>query len=766
MQIDRKEFKELLKEIQKYNKIDLLAQGFQTKYAREAVGVDDEQRRKDAIKTNELLESILLALSGAKDKAGAKVVSIKAAKKAREDEDKPRSLQDVRNLIKEDLLKFKEELKTGVAFGKKVGGGIADAVRNPLETMKKVGSGIADFGKSAFGQAKDVLSTPSSYKNPMIAALQRPSAAAVDNPNIVDSPAEKVAEENEKQSASIKELLDVTKESLDQLKAIRGSLEGAPATRSAQPASKTPPAPVAPAPAAAEEGGSVIGDIAGAATSGIGGKIMGGIKAGGAMLGKGALAAGKMIGGAALAKPALIAGGVALAGYAAYKGYKALTGGSEGAAAGADPELEKAKESKQAKQLQQLASEGKYTFSGEGRNVNVFNKETGELVQSIQAPDRISGKELIQVAGVGGGLGAKAESPKGQEISSAEAKMLSRREEQGRLKPGDKEKLAAFRGEKNVGSDSAPVSSKGGYGDKIGSFFGGIKDSVVGAAGTVGAAVGGVASGIRDKISGTAQYLKDEYNRDLSGRVGETMSEQMVTTKSSMTDSDQTDKSGTLEKRDMQGGITAQKSLFGSTFLGSLFSKKGQTTGQFSSDQSKDERFTGDAAALGLGSDLGVDYEKRKSSSLLGERISSGSLFKRDKYKVTDTETGQELNMSKSEYNKMQALVKEGKAEEAQKLFDEINAREAAYVPEAGITPEEQMVAPSPGSSNLAAVKDMKQNAELRDQMAATSKTSTPVVSNNVQTNNTTAFMPAKADPRPTHKGSALERYNERIGVY
>ena len=61
-------------------------------------------------------------------------------------------------------------------------------------------------------------------------------------------------------------------------------------------------------------------------------------------------------------------------------------------------------------------------------------------------------------------------------------------------------------------SQQAPVAQKAGFGDKVGSFFGGIKDSVVGAAGkvgaavgTAGAAVGSFASGLKDKVASTAQ---------------------------------------------------------------------------------------------------------------------------------------------------------------------------------------------------------------------------------------------------------------------
>lgn len=67
MEKDNKTFIELLKEIKKFNKIDLVAQAFQTKYAKETAGEDDDQRRKDADKTNELLGEILTTLKDTKE---------------------------------------------------------------------------------------------------------------------------------------------------------------------------------------------------------------------------------------------------------------------------------------------------------------------------------------------------------------------------------------------------------------------------------------------------------------------------------------------------------------------------------------------------------------------------------------------------------------------------------------------------------------------------------------------------------------------------
>ena len=862
MQLDKKQFQELLKEIKLYNKLDLVAQTLQTKYAMETAGEDDEQRKKDAKRTNELLEQIAISVSGGKDtKNKASVTKIGSTRKKsnKEDEDGYRTLGDVKNNIKDDLKEFKREIKTGVAFGKRVGGGIKEAVTSPIQTMKKIGSGIAGFGKSAFGQTKDILSTPSDYKNPTMAALQQPlSKVKIDNPNIVNEPDEILAQEAENQSVTFKELLDVTKESLNQLKAIRGTLEGTPTTGSAQPTSKTPKtAPVAAAPAAAEEGGgSMIGDaIGGKVMKGVGGKILGGLKAGGAMLGKGALVAGKAVMGAALAKPALIAAGVGLAAYGAYKGYKALTGGSndkgtdDGQAgkvetkestislanfAQNDPkgfeEYQKFIRDEMDKGEEQIEKDFK-SGKKKGAKEVFFN----ELERDVQKKARDKFKDKMIAAGAietktstkGEIKGKDGASP---EVSADAATKANQRQDAvnkrtdellakapANLKDDiDYQNTKREQAELEVKSgktlsgepldsgykENAQVSSKGGFGDKIGSFFGGIKDSVVGAAGTVGAAV-----------SSKVDYIKDQYNRDLGASVADKQlddeverrakaagverfsneynkindqvrkemvakdprafesSETMVTTDTSLNDLDQTDKSGTLEKRDMQGGITAQKSLFGSTFLGSLFSKKGQTTGQFSSDQNKDERFTGDAAALGLGSDLGVDYEKRKSSSLLGERISSGSLFKRDKYKVTDTESGQKLNMSKSEYNKMQALVKEGKAEEAKKLFDEVNAREAAYVPEPGVSPYENMGQPpvqaaKPSTASAQVAATTIENQTMRDEAATGAKSTQPVVVSNVNNNSQNNFIPIKGEPRPGSRGSALDRYSDRVAAY
>jgi hypothetical protein len=60
----------------------------------------------------------------------------------------------------------------------------------------------------------------------------------------------------------------------------------------------------------------------------------------------------------------------------------------------------------------------------------------------------------------------------------------------------------------------------------------------------------------------------------------------------------------------------------------------------------------------------------------------------------------------------------------------------------------------------------LEENAALRDEMTAQGGTSQPVVMNNVSNNSTNTYIPIKADPRPTHQGSALEGYLAKTAVY
>jgi len=289
MQIDKSEFQELLKEVKLYNKLDLAAQAIQTKYAKDMAGEDHEQRLAAQKETNEILKGILAALGGTKSKSGGSVQKPKAVSNT------SFSLKDA---IKDDLKLFKEELKAG--FG---------------------------FAKDAFSGIKNVFKSK--------------AAPEIDNPNIVDTADEIIADETKKQSNIFQQMLDTFEESLDQLKAIRNSLEGGP-----EPLKRGTPSGLASAsPAAAGAGGGgllgpdglpippVIPSLPSKpgpvppqtppktppktppAKPGLGSRILGGA----AKVGRFA-----MMGLAA--KPMLIGAAIAGTAYAGYKGYQYLKG--------------------------------------------------------------------------------------------------------------------------------------------------------------------------------------------------------------------------------------------------------------------------------------------------------------------------------------------------------------------------------------------------------------------------------------------------------
>lgn len=335
MQINRKEFQELLKEMQQYNKLDLIAQSIQTKYAKEMAGEDHEQRLKAQQQTNELLEKLLLAVSGASTKGQA--IAENANKKSKSS-NRSLSLQD-------DFKLFKEELKSGVSFVKK----IVDAFKSPLETVKKGAIGAAKVNEQLYQQLSDVVGTPADFvpeskiqksksKNVVSAPKEQRNLSTknniptstkekieaqgkAENPNIVDEPSEVIAVESKKQSVTFGELLDVTKESLTELKLIRSSLEGGPEPlKKGEPSRAFVSSPVS----EAASGGSGLLDMFGVPIDrsgktpdksprkkdtpqkkGIGSRIMGGAKA----VGSGLLGAARVLG------PVAAVAGAAYGGY-------------------------------------------------------------------------------------------------------------------------------------------------------------------------------------------------------------------------------------------------------------------------------------------------------------------------------------------------------------------------------------------------------------------------------------------------------------------
>ena len=80
---------------------------------------------------------------------------------------------------------------------------------------------------------------------------------------------------------------------------------------------------------------------------------------------------------------------------------------------------------------------------------------------------------------------------------------------------------------------------------------------------------------------------------------------------------------------------------------------------------------------------------------------------------------------------------------------------------------KESTVVPA-GSLPLSGSTVAKTSTENADMGREASKggSNNTVVSNNVSSNNTTKFVPMKANPRPEYTGSSLDRYTNRITVY
>lgn len=115
-------------------------------------------------------------------------------------------------------------------------------------------------------------------------------------------------------------------------------------------------------------------------------------------------------------------------------------------------------------------------------------------------------------------------------------------------------------------------------------------------------------------------------------------------------------------------GITSNKSVLGSTTLGALFTKKGLQTGSFLGTSSKEGNGTG------------------TYSDILGKRT-AGGLFGSDKFSIS-TGDGEELDVTKGQYQKIESLVAAGKVDDAQKLVDAIRETKRAQAAEkAGTKP-------------------------------------------------------------------------------
>lgn len=580
-----------------------------------------------------------------------------------------------------------------------------------------------------------------------------------------------------------------------------------------------------------EEGGS---SLLGSLVDMVPGKgIAGALGRGAAAVGRGVAAAGKgalSLGGSALkfagSSGGRLLGGAAAVGLGAYTAYKGLSA---------------AEDSKQAKleEVQAKIDAGELTpeQAAEQRK-EIGNSATVEKSGAVGEGTGMAGGAIA-----GGLAGAKLGAAIGSIVPGAGTAIGAGI---GTIAGGA---LGAFAGTK-AGKAVGEYAGKGI--NAAGSFFG----------------------GIGDKVKDTYGYIKKQAGLDLSGGVGKEQAEMLVSSTGAV-GTKETSIGGKVTTSETQTkGVTAEKSLFGSKFLGSLFSKKGQETGNFLTQGSEY-------------SDQDGKVGTSKFGNLLGKRI-SGGLFGKDRYSVSlegkDGVAEYDTQFTKKDYMEIQNLAKEGKYDEAEAKFKELKAKQeevnaAVSAPsspeEVGVTQAKGLEIKEIGSKiseffsfgkkknkvtdfnqlseegkayhkfklqqstadvikgqdkNTAvdvdpalkqkqeeaqkygeelgrkispverkfvdqAFKDksvpisaakkgadvnaryketegqdlLKSSIENQDlQREATKPTPAlpPIVSNSVSTNNSTSYVPIKAQPRPDIGGSALERYQNRIAVY
>ena len=282
-------------------------------------------------------------------------------------------------------------------------------------------------------------------------------------------------------------------------------------------------------------------------------------------------------------------------------------------------------------------------------------------------------------------------------------------------------------------------------GSAVGDFFGGIGDKVKG--------VYNSGIGLNDQAKGVAmadQKVSSFKPVDLSNTaVSEGPGFNVATTTANA-----------------KQGITAEKSVLGSTFLGGLFTAKGKESGSFTGTSSDEKVIEGKVEGRQ------IDQTDTKYSSMLGKRV-SGGLFGKDTYKVSSEMSGTggdsaeyDTEVTKHEYNQLQELNAKGDVEGARKKLASIKAAKAAALEPSGVDAMGNVTGAQPTATGKDVVQASTENKDMERDASAKGGANNTVVSNNVSSNNTTKIVPMKANPRPEYTGSSLDRYTSRITVY
>lgn len=281
-------------------------------------------------------------------------------------------------------------------------------------------------------------------------------------------------------------------------------------------------------------------------------------------------------------------------------------------------------------------------------------------------------------------------------------------------------------------------------------------------ASSIGGAVSGFFGGIGNKV-------KDVYNGGIGlndQAKGAAMADQKVGSNQEITSSDISSGGVTKSERSITEGVTAEKSVLGSTFLGGLFTAKGKESGSFLGTDTKESEVTGKVEGKV------IDKSDTQYGRMMGKRISGGLLGK-DTYKVSSEMSGTggdsaeyDTEVTKHEYNQLQELNAKGDVEGARKKLASIKAAKAAALEPSGVDAMGNVTGATPTATGKDVVQASTENKDMERDAKGKGGANNTVVSNNVSSNNTTKIVPMKASPRPEYTGSSLDRYTSRITVY
>jgi hypothetical protein len=193
-----------------------------------------------------------------------------------------------------------------------------------------------------------------------------------------------------------------------------------------------------------------------------------------------------------------------------------------------------------------------------------------------------------------------------------------------------------------------------------------------------------------------------------------------------------------------------------------LKNKEAKTTPVDSAAGSASSKTTTGAAGFPLQS------EAKPIETVAGKKVSSDKLkvFNEKSNKVEEYNTPEELDNAvkegkvsgRSALNAKRAFDIHQRAERTAKLEE---GQVAAMQPTNEVTPSKPTTAPSAELQTLEL-----QNKELERDTAKSNMSTTPIIMNNSSNNTKNNFMPMKTDPRPSSRGSALDKYLERTSSY